>query len=293
MNAISSLGLRAKEAVIPLLGGKTLDIASEEDADRPLHRQSSAIDVRDLSVGYHGQWVVRELSLAIPKNQITAIMGPSGCGKSSFLATLNRMSDLSAPCCVSGQVWIEGRNIFDDSTDVRWLRRHTGMIFQRPNPFPLSIRDNIALPLKDRGIGNRADRQDRVIQALQAAGLWEEVKGRLDESALSLSGGQQQRLCIARALAMEPKVLLMDEPCSSLDPIATRVIEDLIVKLADDRTIVVVTHNLAQARRISDHTALFWYQDGSGRLIEAGPTKQMFEEPKESLTQAYIEGRSG
>lgn len=262
--------------------------ASSQQVDANL-----AIDVRDLCVCYGAQSAIQGLSLPIPRNQITAIMGPSGCGKSSFLATLNRMTDLADACYVRGEIWMDGQDINRPETDLSWLRCHTGMIFQRPNPFPLSIYDNIALPLKDRGIGSRSERPDRVQMALQSAGLWDEVKDRLKTSALGLSGGQQQRLCIARALAMAPKILLMDEPCSSLDPIATRVIEDLIESLSGQFTVVVVTHNLAQAKRISDHTALFWFRNGSGRLVESGHTERMFENPSHELTQAYIEGRSG
>ena len=234
-----------------------------------------------------------DVSLGMPEGEITAIIGPSGCGKSSFLACLNRLSDLLPDCRVEGGVRIGGLEVFDPAMDVVALRRRVGMIFQKPNPFPLSIRRNIELPLIEHGMRDREERDAVVRRVLSDVGLWAEVRERLGASALGLSGGQQQRLCLARALALEPEVVLLDEPCSALDPIASGVVEDLIASLRERYTVVIVTHNLAQARRIADRVAFFWVKDGAGRLIEDGEVGQMFEAPEDEWTAAYVRGARG
>lgn len=249
--------------------------------------------IEGLSVAYNGRQVVSDVSLNIQRGCITALIGPSGCGKTSFLSCLNRLTDLIPGCQVSGQVLLDGEDIAAAGTDVLMLRRRIGMIFQRPNPFPLSIRRNLDMPLKEHGYHQREDRAERIERALRDVGLWDEVKDRLDTSALGLSGGQQQRLCIARALVLEPEILLMDEPCSALDPLASGVVEDLIQRLGGHYTVIIVTHNLAQARRIANFTAFFWTRDQIGQLIEFGPCKQVFDAPAEPLTAAYINGVRG
>lgn len=257
-----------------------------------------------LSVHYDGRTAVRDVELEIARGRVTAIIGPSGCGKSSFLASLNRMTDLVPGCAVTGSVQIGGQVIHEKSCDPVALRRRVGMIFQKPNPFATSIKKNLTLPLKEHGMRRRAELDAVVELVLRDVGLWDEVKDRLRAPAQSLSGGQQQRLCIARALLLNPQVLLMDEPCSALDPIASGVIEDLVLRLrggccgvdqADRQplTLVVVTHNLAQARRIADDTAVFWVRGGAGAMIEAGPTPQIFEKPVEEETRQYIGGMRG
>ena len=253
-----------------------------------------------LSVHYDSQTAVRDVELDIARGRVTAIIGPSGCGKSSFLASLNRMTDLVPGCTVTGAVQIGGQDIHEKSCDAVALRRRVGMIFQKPNPFATSIKKNLTIPLKEHGVRKRAELDAAVESVLQDVGLWDEVKNRLHTPAQSLSGGQQQRLCIARALVLKPQVLLMDEPCSALDPIASGVIEDLILRLRgtdaitrQPLTLVVVTHNLAQARRIADDTAVFWVRNGIGAMIEAGPTPQIFEAPAEEETRQYVDGVRG
>ncbi len=246
-----------------------------------------------LSLRYGEKIAFQDISLNIHAQKITAIVGPSGSGKSSFLNCLNRLTDLTPNCSVSGKAYLAGQNIFDPKLDVIALRRRVGMLFQQPNPFPFSIYKNLAFPLREYGCKNRGEIDYRIESSLQAVGLWDEVKDCLKRSALRLSGGQQQRLCLARTLALKPEVILMDEPCSALDPISTQVIEDLIQELGDRHTIVIVTHNLAQAKRISQQTALFWTQDNCGKLIEVAPTKQFFDQPKHPLTQAYVSGLQG
>jgi phosphate transport system ATP-binding protein len=248
------------------------------------------IDIKNLSIRYGSHTVVDSVSLRVPRNAVTALIGPSGCGKSSILYCLNRLNDL-IPCCkVSGSVrfsWLDNEEM---AKNPILLRRHVGMLFQRPNPFPFSIWRNMEFALKQHGIKAKAEVADRIESALQEVGLWDEVKHRLDASALALSGGQQQRLCLARALALDPSVLLMDEPCSALDPISTQKIEDLVHRLADRRTIVLVTHSLGQARRLADQVALFWRLDGgAGKLVERGSTTDVFERPQHELTQAYLQ----
>jgi phosphate transport system ATP-binding protein len=251
------------------------------------------IDIADLSVSYGGRPALRGVTLPVRAGAITAIVGPSGCGKSTLLAALNRMTDLAPGCVVSGRILLDGRDVRDPGTDVIALRRRVGMIFQRPNPFPLSIRRNLTFPLEHHGLRDRAGREAAAEAVLRRVGLWEDVKDRLDAPALQLSGGQQQRLCLARALALDPEVLLMDEPCSALDPIASGVVEDLVVSLRGDYTVVIVTHNLAQARRGADDVAVFWVQDGVGTLIEHGPVGSTFEAPRHELTAAYVRGMRG
>jgi len=251
------------------------------------------LQVRDLAVAYGRQTVLDQVSLDIYKNCITALIGPSGCGKTSFLTTLNRLTELSADARVQGRILLEEHDLLNEPVDVLGLRRRIGMIFQKPNPFPLSIRRNLDLPLKEHGIRNRRTRDRKIEKALRDVGLWSEVADRLDASALSLSGGQQQRLCIARALVLEPEILLMDEPCSALDPISSGVVEELILSLRGRYTVVIVTHNLAQARRVANFAAFFWMTERVGKLIEFGRCKHLFDHPGHELTAAYISGAKG
>jgi phosphate transport system ATP-binding protein len=250
----------------------------------------SKIAVKDLDFHYGAKQALEKITIDIPANLVTAFIGPSGCGKSTFLRTLNRMNDIIPGTRVEGSVEIDGKDIYTGGIDVVGLRRRVGMVFQKSNPFPKSIFENIAYGVKLNGLAkSRAELQGRVEESLKQAAIWEEVKDRLHESALALSGGQQQRLCIARALAVKPDVLLMDEPASALDPIATQRIEELIYQLKTSYTIVIVTHNMQQAARVSDLTAFFWL----GRLIEAGPTDKMFTNPGQKLTEDYVTGRFG
>ncbi len=232
---------------------------------------------------------LHDISLNFESRQVTALIGPSGCGKSTYLRCLNRMNDLIPISRVKGKVLLDGENIYDPSLDVVMLRRRVGMVFQKPNPFPKSVSENVAYGLRVNGIKNKSFIRERVEESLEKAALWEEVKDRLDDSALGLSGGQQQRLCIARALAVEPDVLLMDEPASALDPIATQKIEELIHRLKKNYTIIIVTHSMQQAARVSDRTAFFYM----GKLIEEGETDTIFTRPKLRQTEDYITGRFG
>jgi phosphate transport system ATP-binding protein len=251
------------------------------------------IQAEDLEIHYGESRVLGDVSLTINRGCITAFIGPSGCGKTSFLSCLNRLTDLIPGCRVDGRITIGSLDVRAATTDVIALRRRVGMIFQKPNPFPLSVRKNIELPLKEHGVKSRRERADIVESVLEDVGLWNEVKDRLDKPAFALSGGQQQRLCIARALALRPEVMLFDEPCSSLDPISSGVVEELISSLRNQYTVVVVTHNLSQARRIADYCAFFWTTDGTGRLVEHGPSGNIFDAPKHDLTVAYVSGRAG
>ncbi|MBS0164762.1 MAG: phosphate ABC transporter ATP-binding protein [Nitrospira sp.] len=251
------------------------------------------LEVDRLSLHYRGKPAFQNVTLSINKGCITALVGPSGCGKTSFLTCLNRLTDLIAGCRVSGRITIDALDILGPRTDVIQLRRRIGMIFQKPNPFPLSIRKNLEFPLREHGMRDQAQLVTAVETSLRDVGLWDEVKDWLDSPALSLSGGQQQRLCIARSLALSPEMLLMDEPCSALDPISSGIVEDLIVRLRGRYTILIVTHNLAQARRMADYAALFWVQNGAGRLVETGTVKQLFEKPRDPLTAAYVNGMRG
>jgi phosphate transport system ATP-binding protein len=247
------------------------------------------LEARALSALFHGKRAIQRVSLAIPERSVYAIIGPSGCGKSTFLRCLNRMHELTPGATTEGEVLLDGQDLLGGGMDPVQLRRRVGMVFQRPNPFPtLSIRDNVVAGMKLNGIGN-GDLAGRAEKALAQAALWDEVKDRLDASPLSLSGGQQQRLCIARALAVEPEVLLMDEPASALDPIATAKVEDLIHELKVRYTIVLVTHNMQQAARASDFTAFFYM----GELVEAGLTTQIFQNPREQRTEDYVTGKFG
>ena len=243
--------------------------------------------VRDLNLWYGQAQALKDITLNIPEKSITALIGPSGCGKSTFLKTLNRMNDLVPGVMVTGQVRFHGEDIF--AAEVNDLRKNVGMVFQKPNPFPMSIYDNIAYGPRTHGIRNKAQLDEIVEKALRGAAIWDEVKDRLKKNALGMSGGQQQRLCIARALAVEPEVLLMDEPTSALDPISTSRIEDLAMELKEKYTIVIVTHNMQQAVRISDQTAFFLLGD----LVEYGDTEQMFSKPNDKRTEDYISGRFG
>ena len=248
------------------------------------------IRVEKLNFYYGEAHVLHDISIALHANQVSAFIGPSGCGKSTFLRTLNRMNDIIVGTRADGKVLIDDENIYAGGTDVVDLRRRVGMVFQKSNPFPKSIFENVAYGIRINGMArDRADLTQRVEESLKNAALWDEVKDRLHESALALSGGQQQRLCIARALAVRPEILLMDEPASALDPIATQRIEELIYDLKKDYTIVIVTHNMQQAARVSDHTAFFWL----GKLVEFGRTDQIFTTPREKLTEDYITGRFG
>ena len=247
------------------------------------------ISARNLALWYGDNKALKEVSISIPEKSITAFIGPSGCGKSTFLKTLNRMNDLVPSVRIEGTVEYAGKNIFDPSVDVNELRREVGMVFQKPNPFPMSIYDNIAYGPRTHGITNKARLDEIVEKALRDAAIWDEVKDRLKKNALGLSGGQQQRLCIARALAVEPKVLLMDEPTSALDPISTSRIEELAMELKEKYTIVIVTHNMQQAVRISDYTAFFLL----GELVEFGETEKLFSQPMDKRIEDYITGRFG
>ena len=249
----------------------------------------SIITAKDLCLWYGATQALKNINIEIPEKSITALIGPSGCGKSTFLKTLNRMNDLIPSVRIEGTVTYGGQDIFAPSVDVNDLRKEIGMVFQKPNPFPMSIYDNIAYGPRTHGIKNKIQLDDIVEEALQSAAIWDEVKDRLKKSALGLSGGQQQRLCIARAMAVKPKVLLMDEPTSALDPISTSKIEDLTQQLKKDYTIIMVTHNMQQAVRISDNTAFFLL----GELVEFGDTEQMFSQPKDKRTEDYITGRFG
>jgi phosphate transport system ATP-binding protein len=248
------------------------------------------IRVDHLNFYYGESKVLHDISINLHANQVSAFIGPSGCGKSTFLRTLNRMNDIIVGTRAEGEVLIDEENIYAGRTDVVDLRRRVGMVFQKSNPFPKSIFENVAYGLRINGMAkDRADLAQRVEESLKQAALWDEAKDRLHESALALSGGQQQRLCIARALAVRPEILLMDEPASALDPIATQRIEELIYELKKDYTIVIVTHNMQQAARVSDYTAFFWL----GKLVEFGRTEQIFTTPREKLTEDYITGRFG
>ncbi len=250
---------------------------------------SNIIQVSDLCLWYGQTQALKNVDINIKEKSITALIGPSGCGKSTFLKTLNRMNDLVQGVKITGTVNYRGKDIFDPSMDVNLLRKNVGMVFQSPNPFPMSVYDNIAYGPRTHGIRNKAKLDDIVERSLKGAAIWDEVKDRLKKSALGLSGGQQQRLCIARALAVEPDVLLMDEPTSALDPISTTKIEELAMELKKQYTIIIVTHNMQQAVRISDSTAFFLLGD----LVEYGDTESMFRQPKDKRTEDYITGRFG
>ena len=250
---------------------------------------STILQAKDLNLWYGQNHALHHVNVDIPEHEITAFIGPSGCGKSTFLRTLNRMNDLIPSVKITGEVNFRGQNIYDSGVDPTWLRKRIGMVFQKANPFPMSIYDNVAYGPRTHGIRSKVQLDEIVERSLRAAAIWDEVKGRLKKSALGLSGGQQQRLCIARALAVEPEVLLMDESTSALDPISTSKIEDLAAELKNKYTVIMVTHNMQQAARISDNTAFFLL----GELVEFGKTEQLFSNPTDKRTEDYITGRFG
>ncbi len=245
--------------------------------------------IKDLNLWYGGKQALQNINMKIPEKRVTALIGPSGCGKSTLIRCLNRMNDIIEECRIKGQIYLDGKDINKKTANVVALRRRVGMVFQKPNPFPKSIWENIAYGPKMQGLKNKKKLGALVEKSLKDAALWDEMKDRFDQSAMGISGGQQQRLCIARALSIQPDVILMDEPCSALDPIATKKIEDLIQELKKDYTVVIVTHNMQQAARVSDYTAFMYLGD----LIEFGPTKKLFVKPEKETTQNYITGRFG
>ena len=251
--------------------------------------ENSKVSIQNMDLYYGDFHALKNLNLEIPANQVTAFIGPSGCGKSTCIKSLNRMNDLIDGCKITGTIKIDGEDIYDPRTDVTLLRKRAGMVFQKANPFPMSVYDNIAYGPRVHGIKNRAKLDEIVERSLRQAAIWDELKDRLHKSALGLSGGQQQRLCIARTLAVEPDVILMDEPTSALDPISTSKIEDLAIELKKDYTIIIVTHNMQQAARISDRTAFFLL----GEMVEYGETPQLFAKPQDERTERYITGRFG
>ena len=250
---------------------------------------STILQAKDLNLWYSQNHALHNVNVDIPEHEITAFIGPSGCGKSTFLRTLNRMNDLIPSVKITGEVNFRGQNIYDSGVDPTWLRKRIGMVFQKANPFPMSIYDNVAYGPRTHGVRSKVELDEIVEKSLRAAAIWDEVKDRLKRSALGLSGGQQQRLCIARALAVEPEVLLMDESTSALDPISTSKIEDLAAELKNKYTVIMVTHNMQQAARISDNTAFFLL----GELVEFGKTEQLFSNPTDKRTEDYITGRFG
>ena len=251
---------------------------------------NTIIEAKNVDVFYADKQALFDVNLKIEEKQVTSLIGPSGCGKSTFLRCIYRMNDLIPICKITGKLEIDGQDVYDPAVNVVALRAQVGMVFQKPNPFPKSIRENVAYGLRIHGMtSSKTELNDRVEWSLKAAGLWDEVENRLDEPGLGLSGGQQQRLCIARAIAVKPRVILMDEPCSALDPIATAIIEDLINEISQEFSIIIVTHSMAQAARVSNKTAFFHL----GKLIEVGPTKQIFTNPSNEKTQNYITGRIG
>lgn len=272
--------------------GHGIDISSMnrgDGAELSLEQETSCMEVRNVDLFYGDKQALFDVSMTIPKQRVTAFIGPSGCGKSTLLRSLNRMNDLVDGCRITGEINMEGQNIYRKNVDVAELRRRIGMVFQKPNPFPKSIYENVAYGLRIQGINKKRLLDETVEWALKSAALWDEVKDRLHESALGMSGGQQQRLVIARTIAVKPEVLLLDEPASALDPISTLKIEELIYELKDKFTIAIVTHNMQQAARVSDYTA-FMYM---GNLIEFGNTDMLFTNPKEKKTEDYITGRYG
>ena len=264
------------------------DVTTGEESARAAATSRTMVEARGVDVYYGDLQALDDVSLEIPEGKVTAMIGPSGCGKSTFLRCINRMNDLVDSARVEGDLLLKGKNVYDDDVDPVALRRQVGMVFQEPNPFPKSIYDNVAYGRRIQGL--EGDMDEEVEKALRRAALWDEVNDQLDKSGLDLSGGQQQRLCIARAIAVDPEVILMDEPASALDPIATSKIEDLIEELAEDYTVVIVTHNMQQAARISDQTAVFLT---GGELVEYGDTDQVFEDPRSERVEDYITGKFG
>jgi phosphate transport system ATP-binding protein len=283
------MSLREDTMTSEAAAGAGIRIKTEVKAAAPSAEASVAIEIQNVSIAYGDNEAVHDVSMDIPERQVTAFIGPSGCGKTTLLRCLNRMNDLIDSARITGTIRVEGRDIYGPGTDVIDVRRRIGMVFQKSNPFPKSIYENVVYGLRIAGTRDRARLDEACERSLRGAALWDEVKDRLQDSALGLSGGQQQRVCIARAIAVEPRILLMDEPCSALDPIATLKVEELIYQLKERYTIVIVTHNLQQAARVSDRTAFFWL----GRLVEYGPTAETFTNPREKLTEDYITGRFG
>ena len=257
--------------------------------DSNMDQQPICLETRNVNLFYGAKQALFDINMTMPQRKVTAFIGPSGCGKSTLLRTFNRMNDLVDGCRVNGEILLEGNNIFDPKMDITSLRRRVGMVFQKPNPFPKSIYENVCYGLRLQGVGNKATLDEAVERSLRGAALWDEVKDRLQESALGLSGGQQQRLVIARAIAIEPEVLLLDEPCSALDPISTLKVEELIHQLKEQFTILIVTHNMQQAARVSDYTAFMYL----GKLIEHTDTNTIFTNPRQKQTEDYITGRYG
>jgi phosphate transport system ATP-binding protein len=292
INAMDNIRTLSQPFPLPRTQARSFEDATEtgaKDAARPVK-----VDIRDLSVFYGKFRAIAEITLAIPAHQVTAIIGPSGCGKSTLLRAINRMTDLTPGSRAEGEILLDDENILTPGIDVVQIRQRIGMVFQRPNPFPKSIYDNVAYGPRLYGVRRRVELDGIVERSLQQAALWDEVKDKLHQSGMALSGGQQQRLCIARALAVEPSVILMDEPASALDPIATLKIEDLMGQLKAEYTIVIVTHNMQQAARVSDFTAFLMIDDKrAGRLIEFGPTNRIFTRPENKQTEDYVTGRFG
>lgn len=269
--------------------GVNMSTLGRADRHHKLDEEPVCLEAKNLQLFYSEKQALFDINMKIPRNRATAFIGPSGCGKSTLLRTFNRMNDLIDGCRVEGEIELDGKNIFDRSVDITNLRRRVGMVFQKPNPFPKSIYENVAYGLRLQGVNNKRVLDDVVEASLKGAALWNEAKDRLHDSALGLSGGQQQRLCIARAIAVQPEVLLLDEPCSALDPISTLKIEELIHELKERFTIVIVTHNMQQAARVSDYTAFMYL----GKLIEYGDTDTLFTNPGNKQTEDYITGRYG
>jgi phosphate transport system ATP-binding protein len=286
MEPTSMTGVQNKT---PIGRGIDMDALSRSQNAMRMEDETVAIEVDNLNLYYSEKQALNRISLKIPQKKVTAFIGPSGCGKSTLLRCFNRMNDLIDGCRIEGQIRLDGKNIFDRDVDVAMLRRRVGMVFQKPNPFPKSIYENVAYGLRLAGINKKRVLDETVEWALKGAALWDEVKDRLNESALGLSGGQQQRLVIARAIAIQPDVILLDEPCSALDPISTLKVEELITGLKEQYTIVIVTHNMQQAARVSDYTAFMYVGD----LVEYGNTDQLFTKPAKKQTEDYITGRYG
>ena len=284
-SAAGLLPRRASEVLSAIERGQAVDT----DTHAALAGADAVLDVRDFSLWYGEAQALWKVSLAVPRGKVTALIGPSGCGKSTLLRSVNRLNDLVDSVRIEGDMRLNGDTIYGPGVDVIELRKRMGMVFQKSNPFPMSIYENVIYPLRIDGVRDRRVLDEVCETSLRSAALWDEAKDRLQQNGLGLSGGQMQRLCIARAIAVEPEVILMDEPCSALDPIATLKIEELIYQLKETYTIVIVTHNLQQAARVSDKTAFFWL----GRLVEFGPTAEMFTNPKDKLTEDYITGRFG